>query len=63
MAPIFQAHGIHREALAALTLFRQAAERERVTAEFPRDLLGYLRQARNNPELRFEGETFRQTSK
>jgi transcriptional regulator with XRE-family HTH domain len=55
MTPIFQAHAIHREALAALTLFRQAAERERVTEEFARDVLSYLRKARYNPELRFEG--------
>ena len=54
MAPIFRAHGIHREALAALTLFRQAAEQERVTEEFAREVLSYLRKARHNPELRFE---------
>jgi transcriptional regulator with XRE-family HTH domain len=54
MTPIFQTHAIHREALAALTLFRQAAERERVTERFARDLLSYLGKARYNPELRFE---------
>lgn len=53
MAPIFQAQEVHREAVAALTLFRQAAERERVTGEFARDVLLYLRLARHNPELRF----------
>jgi transcriptional regulator with XRE-family HTH domain len=56
MTPIFQAHAIHREALAALTLFRQAAEREQVTQDLARELLAYLRKARHNPELRFEGE-------
>jgi transcriptional regulator with XRE-family HTH domain len=55
MTPIFQAHGIHREALAALTIFRQAAEREQVTQELAREVLSYLRKARLNPELRFEG--------
>jgi transcriptional regulator with XRE-family HTH domain/tetratricopeptide (TPR) repeat protein len=55
MTPIFQTHAIHREALAALTLFRQAAERERVTAAFAREVLFYLRKARYDPELRFEG--------
>jgi hypothetical protein len=55
MTPIFREHAIHREALAALTLFRQAAERERVSEEFAREILSYLRKARNNPELRFEG--------
>ena len=54
MAPIFRSQDVHREAVAALTLFRQAAERERVTAEFTRDVLTYLRKARYNPELRFE---------
>lgn len=54
MTPIFQAHAIHREALAALTLLRQAAEREQVTEAFARELLSYLRKARYNPELRFE---------
>ncbi len=55
MTPIFQAHAIHREALAALTLFRKAAEREEVTEAFAREVLSYLRKARYNPELRFEG--------
>jgi hypothetical protein len=55
MTPIFQTQEVHREALAALTLFRQAAERERVTAAFARDVLLYLRKARNAPDLRFEG--------
>ena len=54
MTPIFQSQAIHREALAALTLFRQVAEREQVTAEFARDVLSYLYNARYNPELRFE---------
>ena len=53
MTPIQQAHAIHREALAALTLFRQAAGRERV-AQGRRDVLSYLGKARYNPELRFE---------
>jgi transcriptional regulator with XRE-family HTH domain len=57
MTPIFQANAIHREALAALTLFRQAAEREQVTEELARDILSYLGRARHNPELRFEGAT------
>jgi transcriptional regulator with XRE-family HTH domain/tetratricopeptide (TPR) repeat protein len=55
MTPIFQAHAIHREALAALTLFRRAAEREEVTEAYAREVLSYLRKARYNPELRFEG--------
>ena len=56
MVPIFQARNVHPEVLAALTLFRQAAERERVSAEFARQVLAYLRKARHNPGLHFEGE-------
>jgi transcriptional regulator with XRE-family HTH domain len=55
MAPIFQAQGIHREALAALKLFREAAEREAVTLDLARRLVTYLQRAQYNPELRFEG--------
>jgi transcriptional regulator with XRE-family HTH domain len=54
MAPIFQAQDVHREALAALALFRQAAERERVTEAFAREVLLYLRRARFEPDLRFD---------
>jgi tetratricopeptide (TPR) repeat protein/DNA-binding XRE family transcriptional regulator len=54
MAPIFQTQGVHREALAALTLFRQAAESEKVTADWVRDLLEFLYLARLDPKLRFE---------
>jgi predicted butyrate kinase (DUF1464 family) len=56
LVPIFQARNVDPEVLAALTLFRQAAERERVSAEFARRVLAYLRKARRNPGLRFEGE-------
>jgi hypothetical protein len=54
MTPICQAHAIYREALAALALFRQAAERERVTEELAREVLSYLGRARYDPGLRFE---------
>ncbi len=46
--------GVHREALAALELFRRAAEREEATAELARRVLGYLFRARYAPGLRFE---------
>ncbi|MFY9826983.1 MAG: helix-turn-helix transcriptional regulator [Thermoanaerobaculia bacterium] len=55
LVPIFKAQQVHREALAALTLFRNAAEKESVTVELARSLLGYLQKARNDPSLRFEG--------
>lgn len=56
LVPLFEAQAVHREALAALTLFRQAAERERVTVELARSMLDYLSRARNDPGLRFEGK-------
>ncbi len=52
-APLFQAQGVHREALAALAFFRQAAEEESLTTEAAREILDFLRVARLNPALRF----------
>jgi hypothetical protein len=54
---IFQAQKVHREALAAVQLFREAAERETVTRETVRQLLSYLQRARNEPGLRFGEES------
>jgi hypothetical protein len=51
---LLQAQAIHRKALAGLTPFRRAAEREEVTAEYARQILFYLRKARYNPDLKFE---------
>jgi hypothetical protein len=51
---VFDAKGVHREALAALRLFREAAETEHATAELARRVLQYLFRARHNPDLRFE---------
>lgn len=55
MAPIFRTQDVHQGALAALTLFRQAAEKEAVTAALARDILAYLWKARCRPELVFRG--------
>jgi tetratricopeptide (TPR) repeat protein/DNA-binding XRE family transcriptional regulator len=54
MAWIFNNQGIHREALAAVALFRKAAAEEKASAELARRLVRYLYRARYNPELRFE---------
>jgi len=54
MVPIFQSKEVHREAIAALTIFRQAVEREQATAQLAQEILAYLRKARHNPELQFE---------
>jgi transcriptional regulator with XRE-family HTH domain len=54
MAPVFQAQGVHREALAALRLFCDAAEHEVATADLARRMVDYLQRARHDPRLRFE---------
>jgi transcriptional regulator with XRE-family HTH domain len=54
MAPIFRAQGVHREALAALRLFCEAAEKEAATVELAQRVVEYLYRARHNPALRFE---------
>jgi tetratricopeptide (TPR) repeat protein len=53
MYPIFQAQDVHREALAALVLFQDAARREELTVRKVREIAAYLREARGRPELRF----------
>ncbi len=55
MRPIFQREQVHREGLAALRLFCEAALQETATAELANRLLRYLEQARDNPDQRFEG--------
>jgi tetratricopeptide (TPR) repeat protein len=59
MLPIFQAQDIHREALAALTLFQEAARRDQLTIEQAQEIAAYLREARKEPELSFGGSKFR----
>ena len=51
---IFKAQKVHREALAAMILFQETAQKEQVTAGLVRRLQGYLSRARCNPQLRFE---------
>jgi tetratricopeptide (TPR) repeat protein len=54
MLDIFRGRKIHRETIAAVLLFQKAAEREAVSAELVRRLQDYLKQAREQPGLRFE---------
>jgi tetratricopeptide (TPR) repeat protein len=54
LVPAFHSRDLHRHALGALYLFHQAAQTETATATFTREVLRYLRRARNNPYLRFE---------
>lgn len=53
---LFKAQGIHREALAALRVFHEAAVRETATLELTRYIARFLRRAQHDPELRFELE-------
>lgn len=53
LAPLFSAHGIHREAITALAFFMQAAERERASLEVVERVGGFLKRARLDPALRF----------
>lgn len=55
MIPIFQAQDVHREALAALALFQEAARREAVTLSFVERLATYLRLATADREFKFRG--------
>lgn len=50
---VFESKGVHREALAALRLFYEAAEREEATADLARRVLRYLFRARYDQGLRF----------
>lgn len=54
MVWIFTGEKVHKEALAALALFRHAAQEEEVEAEWVRCLVQYLYRAKHNPNLRFE---------
>jgi tetratricopeptide (TPR) repeat protein len=54
LTKVLDSKGVHREALAALRLFRNVAEREEATAEQARRVLGFLFRARHDEGLRFE---------
>ncbi|HEV7507943.1 MAG TPA: hypothetical protein VGS07_23870 [Thermoanaerobaculia bacterium] len=54
LAKVFKSKGVHREALEALRLFREAAEREAASPELARRVLRYLFRARHDQGLRFE---------
>jgi tetratricopeptide (TPR) repeat protein len=53
LAAVFADKGVQREALAALRLFHEAAERDEATAELARRVLDFLFRARHDPGLRF----------
>jgi len=51
---VFKSKGVHREALEALRLFREAVEREAASPELAHRVLRYLFRARHDQGLRFE---------
>lgn len=53
IVPIFAAQDVHREAVAALMLFQEAARQEQLTVRAVREYVKYLRDARTDPSLRF----------
>jgi tetratricopeptide (TPR) repeat protein len=53
IVPIFAAQDVHREAVAALMLFQEAARQETLTVKGVREYVRYLREARTDPALRF----------
>lgn len=54
VVPIFSSRLIHREALAALSYWRQAVEAERACVDLVTGVAAFLKRARHNPELRFQ---------
>lgn len=56
MVPIFQSRELHREAFAALAVFRNAVEMERATLGLIQRLSDFLRTSRNPVGGRFRGD-------
>lgn len=54
MLPLFLSQDIHRHAVAALAVFQQAVEMDRVTPRLARDVAAYLMRAQRNPSLSFQ---------
>ncbi len=54
IVPLFEVNEVHREALAAVLLFRDAAERETLTVDFLREMGAFLEASRTDHSLRFE---------
>ena len=51
---IFEDQGVHKDALAALKLFCEAARKQQADAGWVRRVFDYLYRAQNSPNLRFE---------
>lgn len=57
MVPIFESRDVHQEAIAALLIFKDAAEAEKISLGLLGRIAAYLERARRNPEMRFELES------
>jgi tetratricopeptide (TPR) repeat protein len=57
MVPIFESRDVHHNALAALLMFQEAAEAERITLGFLDRIASFLKRTRRDPEMRFEAES------
>jgi transcriptional regulator with XRE-family HTH domain len=51
---IFSSQDVHREALAALRVFCEAAKRETATVELARRVIRFLHRSEHDPELKFD---------
>lgn len=63
MLPVFTSHRIHREAIAALLVFQEAVQREKLSAQLVEELSAYLRNAASDPQLRFQPPAWLKGSK
>lgn len=63
MLPVFTSQRIHREAIAALLIFKEAVQRERLSAQLVDELSAYLRSAASDPDLRFQPPVWLKSSK
>lgn len=54
MLDVFRSRNIHREALAALSVLQQAARLEKAGTVLVREIAGFLKKARTQPDLRFD---------
>jgi tetratricopeptide (TPR) repeat protein len=51
---VFRSQGVHREALAALRVYLEAVQRDRLTIDLARRLVSYFERARYDKNLRFD---------
>jgi tetratricopeptide (TPR) repeat protein len=57
LTPVFFSHHLHRDALAALAFFVQAAQRERASLQVVQRVADYLKTSRHDPSLPFRPAT------